>query len=58
MKAHIDDVTLGTDTEEDQILLLQDFFTVFQENHLRIKLEKCEFMREEMEYLGFNVGYG
>ena len=58
MEAHIDDVSLGTNTQEDHILLLQEFFTVCQENHLRIKLEKCEFMREEMEYLGFDVGYG
>ena len=58
MEAHIDDLSLGTNTQEDHILLLQEFFTVCQENHLRIKLEKCEFMREEMEYLGFDVGYG
>ena len=58
MEAHIDDVGLGTNTQEDHILLLQERFTVCQENHLRIKLEKCEFMREEMEYLGFEVGYG
>ena len=58
MEAHIDDVSLGTNTQEDHILLLQELFTVCQENHLRIKLEKCEFMREEMEYLGFDVGYG
>ena len=58
MEAHIDDVSLGTNTQEDYILLLQEFFTVCQENQLRIKLEKCEFMREEMEYLGFDVGYG
>ena len=58
MEAHIDEVSLGTNTQEDHILLLQEFFTVCQENHLRIKLEKCEFMREEMEYLGFDVGYG
>ena len=58
MEAHIDDVSLSTNTQKDHILLLQDFFTACQENHLRIKLEKCEFMREEMEYLGFNVGYG
>ena len=58
MEAHVDDMSLGTNTQEDHILLLQEFFTVCQENHLRIKLEKCEFMREEMEYLGFDVRYG
>ena len=58
MEAHIDDVSLGPNTPKDHILLLRESFTVCQENHLRIKLEKCEFMREEMEYLGFDVGYG
>ena len=51
MEAHIDDVRLGTNTQEDHILLLQEVFTVCQENHLRVKLKRCEFMREEMEYL-------
>ena len=58
MEAHIDDVSLGTNTQENHVLLLGEFFIVCQENHLRIKLEKCEFMKEEMEYLGFDVGYG
>ena len=57
-EAHIDDVSLGTNTQEDHVFLLREFFIVFQETHLRIKLEKCEFMKEEMEYLGFDVGYG
>ena len=56
--AHIDDVSLGTNTKEDHVLLLREFLIVCQENHPRIKLEKCEFMKEEMEYLGFDVGYG
>ena len=38
MEAHIDDVSLGTDTQEDHVLLLREFFIVCQENHLRIKL--------------------
>ena len=58
MEAHIDDVSLGTNTQEDHFLLLRECFIVCQENHLRIKLEKCRFMKEEMEYLGFDVGYG
>ena len=36
MEAHINDVSLGTNTQEDHILLLQEFFTVCQEKHLRI----------------------
>ena len=50
--AHIDDVRLGTNTPEDHILPL---LTVCHENDLRIRLEICEVMREEMEYLGFNL---
>ena len=58
MESHIDDVCLGTNTQDDHVLLLREFFIVCQEDHLRIKLQKCEFMKEEMEYLGFDVGYG
>ena len=58
MEAHIDDVSLGTNTQEDHNLLLRELFIVCQENHLRIKPEKCEFMKEGMEYLGYDVGYG
>ena len=58
MGAHIYGVSLGTNTEEDHMLLLRECFTVCQENHLRIKLDKCELMREGMEYLDFYVGYG
>ena len=34
MEAHIDDVSLGTNTQEDHVLLLREFFIVCQENHL------------------------
>ena len=58
MEAHIDDVCLGTNTQEDHLILLGDFFAVCQRNHTRLKLEKCEFMQETMQYLGLDVGYG
>ena len=47
-----------TNTQEDHLILLGEFFAVCQENHTRLKLEKCEFMQETMQYLGFDVGYG
>ena len=46
MEAQIDDLSLGTNTQEDQVLLLREIFIVCQENHLWIKLETCEFMKE------------
>ena len=58
LEAHIDDVCLRTHTQEDHLILLGEFFAVCQENHTRLKLEKCEFIQETMQYLGFDVGYG
>ena len=57
MEAHIDDVCLWTNTQEDHLILLGEFFGVCQENHTRLKLEKCEVMQETMQYLGLDVGY-
>ena len=42
----------------NNLILLGEFFAVCQENHTRLKLEKCEFMRETMQYLGFDIGDG
>ena len=42
MEAHIDDMSLGSNTQENHVLLLREFFTVRQESHLRIKLQNCE----------------
>ena len=58
MESHIDNVCLGTNIQEHHLILLGEFFAVCQENHTRLKLEKCEFMPETMQYLGFDVGYG
>ena len=58
MEAHIGDVCLGTNNQENHLILLGEFSAVCQENHTRLKLEKCEFMQETMQYLGLDVGYG
>ena len=49
MEAHSDDVCLGTNTQKDHLILLGEFFAVYQENHTRLKLEKCEFMQETIQ---------
>ena len=55
MEAHINDVCLGTNTQEDHLILLGEFLAVCHENHTRIKLEKCEFMQDTMQCLGFDM---
>ena len=56
MEAHIDDVCLRTNTQENHLILLGEFFAFCKENHTRLKLEKCVFMQETMQYLGFDIG--
>ena len=58
MEAQMDDVCLGTNTHDYHLILLGEFFAVCQQSHTRLKLEKCEFMQETMQYLGFHIGYG
>ena len=61
-EAHIEDLLLGTNSMEDHLLWLSEFFDASQfvdvcvEQSLRIKLEKCKFLKTELEYLGFRVG--
>ena len=53
----MDDVLLGTDTIEDHLKLVQDFLRTCDECHTKVKLSKCEFMKESLQYLGFEVGW-
>ena len=57
IEAYIDDVFLGSNTTEDHKALIDEFLSVCDECNTRVKIEKCEFMREVVEYLGFEVGY-
>ena len=58
MEAHVDNVCLGRNTQEYHLILLGEFFAVCKENHTQLKMEKCYFMQETMQYLVFDIGYG
>ena len=49
---------LGTNSIEDHLLLLSEFLDVCVEQNLHIKLEKYEFLKTELEYLGFRLRDG
>ena len=57
IEAYIDDVFLGTNTIEDHKALIDELLSVSDECNTRVKIDKCEVMKELVEYLGFEVGY-
>ena len=57
IEVYIDDVLLGTDDADDHLRLVEELLRTCEECNIRVKLEKCEFMQEEIEYSGFRVGW-
>ena len=57
IEVYIDDVLLGTDDADDYLRLVEDFLRTCEECNTRVTLQKSEFMQEEIEYLGFQVGW-
>ena len=58
LEVHIDDVMLGTNTESDHKILLEEFLHVCAQHHMRVRLEKCELLKEQIDFLGFSMGWG
>ena len=55
-KAYIADVLLSADTVEDLLKVVENFLRTCDVCHTRVKLSKCEFMKESPEVFGFEVG--
>ena len=58
MEAHIDDVCLGTNTQEDHLILLGEFFAVCQENHTRLKRRSVSSCRRLCSTAGSTLAMG
>ena len=54
--AFFDDCGVSTDTPQDHIKVLKELFEECKGHQIRIKVSKCEFTQEDMDYLGFQVG--
>ena len=57
IEVYIDNVLLGTKDADDQLRLVDEFLRTCEECNTRLNFEKCEFMQEKIEYLGFQVGW-
>eukprot|EP00745_Piridium_sociabile_P008697 TRINITY_DN158_c0_g1_i1.p1 TRINITY_DN158_c0_g1~~TRINITY_DN158_c0_g1_i1.p1 ORF type:complete len:1374 (-),score=188.80 TRINITY_DN158_c0_g1_i1:1054-5175(-) len=54
--AYIDDVLIFSETIEEHWEHVQAVFERFEEHNLKLKLKKCQFLRETVHYLGFVIG--
>ena len=52
----IDDVIVGTETEEEHDELVVEVIRMLEENDLYVKLEKCKWKVREVEFLGVVIG--
>ncbi|KAJ1194909.1 hypothetical protein NDU88_004194 [Pleurodeles waltl] len=50
---YIDDILIFSDNLQEHISHVRSILTRLQENHLYVKLEKCAFHVERVEFLGF-----
>ena len=51
-KAYLDDVIVGSSSEEEHVKHLEEAFRRISEAGLKLNLGKCEFFREKVEFLG------
>jgi len=53
-----DDILIYTETLEEHRTVVKEVLQILQDNDLYLKHQKCEFEKEEVEYLGVIVGRG
>jgi len=55
MVVYLDDILIFTRTEEEHVKAIRQVLHVLQENKLFLRLEKCEFCKEKIKYLGLVI---
>src|SRR6266852_2994915 len=58
VKVYMDDILVFTDTIEEHRRVTRRVFQILRENKLYLKAAKCEFEKDEVEFLGVIVGNG
>lgn len=53
---YFDNILIYSRTKEEHLLHVQAVFDISQENNLYINLKKCEFLTNELMFLGFFIG--
>lgn len=58
MKIYVDDVIIPSSTAEENLELLKEILVVAAENGIQFNWEKSQFLKDEVEYLGYVISNG
>lgn len=53
---YLDDIVIYSETQEENVELLEKVLEVLQKHKLVCKLKKCDFLKQEVDYVGFSIG--
>jgi hypothetical protein len=53
---YLDDILIYSETEDEHVRHVSEILETLQKHNLFVKLEKCVFHQEEVEFLGYLVG--
>lgn len=53
--AYVDDFLIATDSIEDHLKVLSRVFELLVQNKLELRIDKCNFLATEIEYLGYLI---
>ena len=52
---YIDDLLIFSKNTDEHMKHLEEVFKILHENNLKISVDKCEFFRNNLNFLGFNI---
>src|ERR1700733_10184165 len=52
VEIYIDDLLIASETEEEHLQTLQQVFQRFEQHNLKLAIDKCEFLQEQLVFLG------
>lgn len=53
----IDDILISTETIDEHLDILSTVLCTLNDNHVKLQMQKCSFLKTTIDYLGYNITY-
>jgi hypothetical protein len=53
----IDDILISSETIDEHLSVLKIVFNTLAVNHIKLRLEKCKFLKTSIEFLGYRISF-